>query len=144
MKPGLALGLLALALAGCAPPGRGLLGPAPQRPAVATVDMTTAAFGRVPLVTITAASGTADYLSALTGAVRAAEAQKPDVVFDVVTAVPQMGTPLAQITAARALTPQATEVAQAIMGAGVPASRVTLGARILPGLPGDELRVYVR
>jgi len=144
MKHILGLGLIALGLAGCAVPGRGLLGPSPLPPAATTVDTTKAEFGRVPLVTIAAGSATADYLSALTGAVQAAEARKPDVVFDVVSTVPQTATPLDQITAAKALTPQASAVAQTIMGAGVPASRVTLGALVLPGIGGEQIRVYVR
>lgn len=144
MKQTLGLGLIALGLAGCTLPGRGLLGPSPQPPAAATVDTTEAEFGRVALVTIAAGSPAADYLSALTGAVQAAEARKPDVIFDVVATVPQRAAPLDQITAARALTPQAASVAQTIMGVGVPASRVTLGAVVLPGIPGEQIRVYVR
>lgn len=140
----LCLGLAAAVLAGCAPPGRGLLGPTPQHPAAVTVSSTETGFGRVPLVTIAAGTAAPDYLSALTGAVQAAEAQKPDVAFDVVSTVPQTATPLDQMTAARALTPEAAQVAQAIAGAGVPASRVTLGAQMLPGIPGGQIRVYVR
>jgi hypothetical protein len=144
MKQTLTLGLIALGLVGCTLPGRGLLGPHPQPPTAATVDVTKAEFGRVPLVTIAAGSTEADYLSALTGAVQAAQARKPDVIFDVVSTVPQTATPLDQITAARALTPQASAVAQTIMGAGVPASRVTLGAMVLAGIVGEQIRVYVR
>lgn len=144
MKQTLALALIALGLAGCTLPGRGLLGPSPLPPSAATLDTSKAEFGRVPLVTIAAASTEADYLSALTGAVQAAEARKPDVIFDVVATVPQTGTPLDQITAAKALTPQASAVARTIMGAGVPAARVTLGAMVLPGIAGGQIRVYVR
>jgi len=145
VKFSLALGLLAaLTLAGCAPPGQGLFEPAPRLPAPATVTTNEAAFGRVPLVTIAAGSAPADYRSALTGAVQAAEARKPDVVFDVVSVVPQAGTPLSQISAAKALTQQAEEVARSITGAGVPESRVTLSAQMLPGIPGEQIRVYVR
>lgn len=144
MKQTLTLGLIALGLTACAVPGRGLLGPSPQQPSVATVDATKAEFARVPLVTIAAGSTAADYLSTLTGAVQAAEARKPDVIFDVIATVPQTGTPLGQITAAKALTPQASAVAQTIMGAGVPASRVSLGALVLSGIPGEQIRVYVR
>lgn len=145
VKHSLALGLLAsLALTSCAPPGQGLFEPAAKLPAAATVATNEAAFGRVPLVTIAAGSTPADYLSALGGAVRAAEARKPEVAFDVVSVVPQAGTPLSQITAAKALTPQAEEVARSIKSAGVPESRVTLGAQILPGIPGEQIRVYVR
>ena len=75
---------------------------------------------------------------------QAARALKPDVVFDVLSAVPQQGTPLRQITAARGLTSDAAEVATAIMGDGVPSERITLGAVVLPGISMNEVRVYVR
>jgi hypothetical protein len=135
---------LACLLAACTIPGNGLLGPGVQRPSLATVQLAEAEAGRVPLVTIPASAGPSDYVSALAGAVRAAEAQKPDVIFDVLSAVPRTGTPLGQITEARGLTPDATEVATSIMGDGVPSERITLGAMVVQGLGADEVRVYVR
>ncbi len=145
MKAFLVLAVAALSLAACAPPGRGLvLGPTPQRPGVAVVDLTKAQFGRVPLVTIPAGTARADYLSALDGAVQAAEARKADVTFDVVSAVLQKGTPLDQINAAKALLPQAAAVAGAVQDAGVTPGRIALGAMMVPGLAGGEIRVYVR
>ena len=131
-------------LSACTVPGRGLLGPAAQRPSLATVQLAEAESGRVPLVTIPASAGPSDYVSALAGAVQAAEARKPDVIFDVLSAVPQTGTPLGQITEARGLTPDAAEVATSIMGDGVPAERITLGAVVVPGLGADEVRIYIR
>ncbi|GAB0118317.1 hypothetical protein Acid7E03_23890 [Acidisoma sp. 7E03] len=144
MKHSWVLGPLVLGLAGCTLPGRGLVGPQPHGPGAVTVATAEAAFARVPLVTIPAGTTPADYLSALSGAVQAAEARKPDVIFDVVAAVPQTGTPLGQITAAKALAPEAETVARSVTGDGVPDSRVTLGAQILPNLPGAQIRVYVR
>jgi hypothetical protein len=35
-------------------------------------------------------------------------------------------------------------VATAIMGEGVPPARITLGAVVVPGIPVNEVRVYVR
>jgi hypothetical protein len=135
---------LACLLSACTIPGNGLLGPAARRPSVATVQLAEAEAGRVPLVTIPASAGPSDYVSALAGAVQAAEARKPDVIFDVLSAVPQTGTPLGQITEARGLTPDAAEVATSIMGDGVPAERITLGAVVVSGLGADEVRVYIR
>jgi hypothetical protein len=135
---------IACLLSACTVPDARLLAPSPQRPDLATVQMTEAQAGRVPLVTIAATAGPADYVSALAGAVQAARALKPDVVFDVLSAVPQDGTPLHQITEARGLTPDAVEVATAIKGDGVPAERITLGAVVVPGIPANEVRVYVR
>jgi hypothetical protein len=131
-------------LAGCTVPDARLVASAPRRPDVATVQMTEAQSGRVPLVTIAAAAGPEEYVSALAGAVQAAEARKADVIFDVLSAVPQEGTPLHQITAARGMTPDAAEVATAIMGDGVPPARITLGAVVVPGIAANEVRVYVR
>jgi hypothetical protein len=131
-------------LAGCTVPGQGLGAPARQHPTLVTVQGIAAQAGRVPLVTIPASAGPEDYLSPLAGAVQAAEARKPDVVFDVLSAVPRKGTPLHQIDAARGLTPDAAEVAHAIMGDGVPIARITLGAVVVPGIAGEEVRVYVR
>ncbi len=131
-------------LAGCSVPGHGLVGPAPQRPTLAVVEGMEAQSGRVPLVTIAASAGPEQYQSALAGAVQAAEARKPDVVFDVLSAVPQTGTPVRQIDAAKALTPDASEVASAILGDGVPADRITLGAVVVPGIAENQVRVYVR
>jgi hypothetical protein len=131
-------------LAGCTVPDSRLVAQAPQSPSIATVQMVEAQSGRVPLVTIAAAAGPADYVSALAGAVEAARAAKPDVVFDVLSAVPQAGTPLHQITEARGVTPDAAEVATAIMGDGVPPGRITLGAVVVPGIGENQVRVYVR
>ncbi|MCB8879075.1 hypothetical protein ACELLULO517_02430 [Acidisoma cellulosilytica] len=144
MKSFLALGAAALLVVSCAPPGRGLLAAKPPKPNAATIAVTQDQTGLVPLVTIPAGTSAADYLSVLTGAVQDAESRKPDVAFDVVSTVPQTGTPLTQITDAKALTPQAAEVASAVQGAGVPASRVTLGALVAAGAPGEQIRVYVR
>jgi hypothetical protein len=142
---GVAAGAVAaLLLAGCTVPDGRLLAPVAQRPDVATVQMTEAQSGRVPLVTIAAAAGPSDYVSALASAVQAARALKPDVVFDVLSAVPLQGSPLHEITEARGLTPDAAEVASAISGDGVPAQQITLGAVVVPGIAANEVRVYVR
>ncbi|MBW4024844.1 MAG: hypothetical protein HIU92_17245 [Proteobacteria bacterium] len=131
-------------LAGCSVPGRGLVSASPQTPNIHTVQNMESEFGRVPLVTIAASAPPGAYRSALADAVQAARARKPDVVFDVLSAVPQTGTATHQITAAKGLTPDAAEVAQAIMADGVPADRITLGSVVVPHIPGDQLRVYVR
>lgn len=132
------------ALAGCAIPGRGTLGPAPQAPQAAALARAHAEYGRVAYVTIPANTPPEAYLGPLASAIGAAEARKPDVIFDVVAAVPQQGTPLDQITAAKRLTPQAEEVARAIHKDGVPEGRITLGAAIEAGITSEETRVYVR
>jgi hypothetical protein len=136
--------VLMLLVAGCTLPGQGTFGPKPQKPTPGTVALVEAQADRVPLVTIAASAGPADYEQVLADAVHAAQDRKPDVVFDVLSAVPQLGTPTHQITVAKHLTPNATEVANAILGDGVQTDRVTLGAVVVPGIPGNEVRVYVR
>jgi hypothetical protein len=139
---GLLLGLGALA--GCAIPGRGTLGPAPQAPQAAALAQAHAEYGRVAYVTIPAHTQPMAYRGPLASAIQAAEARKPDVIFDVVAAVPQVGTPLDQITAAKRLGPDAEEVARSIRQDGVPEARITLGAAIQAGIKGEEIRIYVR
>lgn len=73
-------------------------------------------------------------------AVAAARRRKPDVVFDVVAALPGRAT---EEDAARGGA-EAEAVAQAIAAEGVDASRVRLLARPEPGLPARETRIYVR
>ncbi|GAB0115123.1 hypothetical protein [Acidisoma sp. C75] len=133
-----------LLLAACAPPGRGFLGPAAQSPSAAALPQAAARYGRVAYVTIPAGTPPAAYAGPLASAVGAAVSRKPQVVFDVVAAVPQTGTPLDQIAAAEGLSPEAVAVARAIRQQGVPDQRITLGALVLPGLPAAQIRVYVR
>lgn len=64
-------------------------------------------------------------------AVAAARARKPDVVFDVT-----------EITPGTQAGPEAVEVAAMIVRQGVPANRVNLSARPIPGA-AHEIRVFV-
>jgi len=73
-------------------------------------------------------------------AVAAARRRKPDVMFDVVAALPA---DTADEQAAQS-SAEASAVAQAIGAAGVASSRIRLSARPEPGLPVRETRVYVR
>lgn len=81
-----------------------------------------------------------DHTSAIRQAVAAARARKPDVVFDVVAAVPADPAPTVEETAAG----NAAAVAQGITAAGVPPGRVNLVARPEAGADPQTVRVYVR
>ena len=99
---------------------------------------------RIPLVTIGFAKPNPDYKNLLAYAVHEAEARRPDVAFDVVSVVPASGDTVAQsLDASRGAT-DAGQIMQAMMGLGVPDTRIHLGARAEPGLTERQVRVYIR
>jgi len=126
-------------LAGCKLVDQTTFAPRAYGPGPAQVAQITANSARIPLVTIRLPARAADYRAPLAGAVRAAEARKPDVAFDVVAVAP--GATAADL---RPATAAAAEVMRAIGAMGVPDARLALGAQSVPGSPGPEVRVYVR
>lgn len=105
--------------------------PAPAPPAPMTLDP------RKPLVTVDYTVPSPDYADLLHYAVRAAESRSPDVQYDVVSVVKD---PAAMNEALD----RATGVMRAIMRDRVPDSRIHIATRTDPGLPNDQVRVYVR
>lgn len=99
---------------------------------------------RRPLVTIGFAQPGTAYRQALYNAVAAAVDRSPGVSFDVVAVAPSAGEPADQARALDAARAEAEGVAQAIVAMGIPAGRVSLGARTEPDAGGREVRVYVR
>jgi hypothetical protein len=99
---------------------------------------------RRPLVTIGFARPDVDYRQALYNAVSAAVDRSPGVGFDVVAVAPAAGEPAEQARTLATARGNAERVAQSITGMGIPADRVSLGARAEPGVGGNEVRVYVR
>lgn len=92
---------------------------------------------RKPLVTIDYTEPSPDYADLLHYAVRAAETRSPDVQYDVVAVVKDPANmPQAM--------DRATGVMRAIMRDRVPDSRIHIATRTDPGLPNDQVRVYVR
>ena len=130
-----------LALAGCKLIDQRTFAPAPE-PTVPAAPRSTEA--RTPLISVRPGTKLATYQPLLRSAVRAAQARDPAVRFDVVSVVPASGTLAEQVAAADAARASAAEVAQALVGAGVPESRVSLGARPDPTAHGTEVRVYLR
>jgi len=115
-------------------PPKPVVAPAPSNP----VDK------RVPLVTIGFGAPNPDYKDLLTYAVQQAEDRRPDVAFDVVSAVPASGDTVAQELAAGRGRDDAAQVMQSMIALGVPDTRIHLGARTESGLNERVVRVYVR
>jgi hypothetical protein len=135
--------LLLLTLAGCKLIDQNTFAPSPEatlRPVAAPPKVET----RTPLIVIGFASGKPDYAAPLRQAVRAAEAHKPDIVYDVVGTAPVRGDAGAQSDALLLASDDASAVMRAIIADGVPAARIHLGARTETGLTAREVRVYVR
>lgn len=99
--------------------------------------------GPAPLVTIRNAEQV-DYRGVLAMAVAQALSRKSDVVFNVVTVVPDTGSVADRIAAVRRVAGDARQVASDIQNDGVDPGQVELGARAEPGITGHEVRVYVQ
>lgn len=132
--------LSALALASCAPPGRQSFSPTPAGPDTQSVSAADAFRNRIPLVSIL--PDTQDFQGPLKDAVAQALAIKPDATFQVMAETPATGNADTDTKTLATLAPQAKAIAQAIAADGVPASRVTVGAKTA-GLD-QVLLVYVK
>ena len=77
-------------------------------------------------------------------ATRAAEARKPDVVFEVDAMLPASSTAYAQRLLVEQAQRDAQSVADLLLARGVPAGRVRLGIAVRDGTPPREVLVYVR
>ncbi len=88
--------------------------------------------------------GGVDFGPPVAEAVRAAQARKPDVVFDIFAVVPTEATPAEQDRRVAQGSADAGRVANAFLAAGVPATRLRLGLRGDPGQPPREVLVFVR
>jgi hypothetical protein len=98
----------------------------------------------LPLVTIQFGQEGIDWRSAVSDAADAARAQKPDVAFDVLTAVPTAASAADQTRALQANEDDAKEVANVLLYDGVDPGRIHLGVRNDPGATPREVRIYVR
>jgi hypothetical protein len=98
----------------------------------------------LPLVTIQFAQDGVDWHSIMSAAVEEARARKPDVAFDVLTALPSATDPAEQTRIVQANEADAKEVANALLYDGVNPDRIHLGLRRDPGASPREVRIYVR
>lgn len=140
MRRALALLVFALPLASCAPPGQQTIAANPVGADTQTISAADAFKNRIPLVSIL--PGTQDFQAPLKSAVAQALSIKPDAAFEVQAQAPATGSPDADAKTLSALAPEAKTIAQAIIADGVPASRVSLGAKTA-GLD-SVLLVYVK
>lgn len=138
-RPIAALLLCSVALAGCKMIDQTLFRPDPepgQEAAPPPAPTAARPANQAPVLSIRYDTPNPSYKDALAQAVRAVEQRRPGAVYDVVAAS----------TAAEA--PQAAKDAGGVMAAmkelGVPNNRLNLGARLEPGLPAREVRIYLR
>ncbi len=96
----------------------------------------------LPLVTIRLGQNGIDWRNAMSDAVEAARARKPDVAFDVTTALPANNTDQARST--QISNADAKEVANALLYDGVNPDRIHIGLRNDPNAAQREVRIYVR
>ncbi len=81
---------------------------------------------------------------AIAGAVQLAMARRPGATFEVVAPIPTNAPRAAQEAAVRQAQADSERVATAMAAAGAARERIQLGLRSDPGVPGREVRVYVR
>lgn len=132
--------LCAFTLASCAPIGQETFAPSPTGADTQSIKAADAFADRIALVSIL--PDTKDFQAPLKQAVDAALAIKPDAAFAVFAEAPGTGNPDTDAKALAALAPEAQDVAKALIANGVPAERVTLGAKIAGLAP--VILVYVK
>ena len=153
MRRLICLALLFPILAGCTLLDQTTFAPSPEvRPAAPVVPPKIET--RTPLIVIAASATPKEYAKSLREAVRAAEALKRDIDYDVVGVAPigataaatagPAGSPVAAPAALQEAASHAAEVMRAIMGQGIPAARIHLAVRSDPAVKAGEIRVYVR
>jgi len=136
---------LALALPGCA-----LIDQATFNPSLRPVAKAAAPAPAPPvnadgaLVTISLGDGAPDYQDVLAQAVKQALAVKPDIMFQVISMVPERGSTLPSWDQAESVTVWGRKVADQIQSDGVDQGQISLGLRATPGLDHGEIRVYVQ
>jgi hypothetical protein len=108
--------------------------PPPPRPAPPPIPNPEA---RQALVTIEYTKANPDYRATLATAIRAVEARRPGLLYDIVAVVGGPGdAPAGQLRAA--------EVMTAVEAEGVNPARIQLGVRLEPGRGVPQVRVYLR
>ena len=135
---------LGCALAGCGLVDQTTFGARPVPPAPDQLTEALQSRGAIPLVTIRYDGAAFVYAEPLATAIDSAESRKPDVVFDVVTAVPAVGDPTTQVQAIEQGQGDAQQVMDWMADDGVTPDRIHLSARTDPTIRAREVRIYVR
>ena len=107
-------------------------------------DIAQAKLPAQPLLVIRFDQPDADFRPAVSDAVQAALARKPDPSFDVLTPMPSAADQETQDRFISQGAVDAQQVANALAAAGIPPDQVHIGLRGDPGAPAREVRVYVR
>ena len=136
--------LLLLAFSGCALVDQTWFTTPPPAPSPGPVVEAPQLERRAPLIVIAFATPAADFTASLADAVRAAEAARPGIGYDVIGMAAAAGTPSVQAQAEREAAVNATTTMRAILSDSVPASRIRLGVRTEAGLAVPQVRVFVR
>lgn len=147
------LALLFPLLAGCTLIDQTTFAPSPE-PKPPPVIVPPPVETRAPLIVIAASATPKEYTPALRTVVRAAQARKRDIEYDVAgvaataPSAAGQGSPgqaaVANIVAQQEAGAHAAEVMRAIMAQGVPAAHINLSVRADPAITAGEVRVYVR
>ncbi len=96
------------------------------------------------LLTIALTGGQPDYQDSVASAVRQALAAKPNIVFLVVSMVPEKNNVPPTWDQAEAVTVWGRRIAAQIQQDGVDQGQIELGLRATPDLDHGEIRVYVQ
>lgn len=136
--------LVLLGFSGCALVDQTWFTTPPPAPAPGPVVEAPRLEKRAALIVIAFTTPTPDYAATLASAVRAAEASRPSIGYDVIGMAAAAGMPAVQAAAEREAAVNATTTMRAILTDGVPASRIRLGVRTEPGLTVPQVRVFVR
>ncbi len=99
---------------------------------------------RKPLLTIGATTTLPDYRAVLRYGVQQAQLRDPTVRFDVVSVVPDTGTPAEQVKTAEKTQSLALSVMRDLITDGVADQRIRLSARSSPRETQPRVEIYVR
>ena len=136
--------LALLAFSGCTLVDQTTFATPPPTPAPGPVVEAPRLEKRAPLIVIAFTTPAPDYSAALASAVRAAEASRRGIGYDVIGIAAIAGTPAVQAQAEREAAVNATTIMRAILADDVPAGRIRLGVRTEIGLAVPQVRVFVR
>jgi hypothetical protein len=131
------------ALAGCKLVDQSTFAPKPVGPSPEQLAATPDS-AKTPLISIHFDPPSQPYDLLLRYAVAQAMLRKPNVAFEVVAVLPKIDTATAQLAAMDQGNKDTEAVVRALREQGIPPDRAILGAEIVPGATGREVRVYVR
>lgn len=100
--------------------------------------------GSKPLVVLRFNQSRVYYEQPLYQAIEKAVAVKPGVMFDVVSLAPSTGQAANDAAWQQTASAHAQQVVASMQQMGVPMSRISVRGQSQPGIPADEVHIYVR